>query len=50
MSNDGNEEQYLDNLSEADLENYAKTLPTMDLPAFIKLARKRSSGNFQLRV
>lgn len=49
-SNDVNEEQYLYNLSEADLDNYAKTLPTMDLPAFIQAARKRSAGNFQLRV
>ena len=44
------EEQYLDQLSEADLDKYAESLPTMDLPAFIKAARKRSAGNFQLRV
>jgi hypothetical protein len=50
MPNYEDEEQYLDELSEADLNNYANTLPTMDLPAFIKAARKRSARNFQLRV
>ena len=50
MSNYGNEEQYLDQMNEDELDNYAKSLPSMDLPALIKFARKRSARNFQLRV
>ena len=45
-----NQEAYLNSLDQNELDHYAKTLPEMELPAFLKFERKRNLGDFQLRV
>jgi len=50
LSSAQDQEAYLNSLDENDLYQYAKTLPDIELPGFLKLERKRAAGDFQLRV